>query len=590
MPFDDVENKVERGSKLRIKASTFNEIQDVVKAFKRREFELKGQKPTSLIRSNLEVLVYNSIGSDLTLPFQVVKLKQPLLDISEDVLNANTRSTFISVTPGSTFDPIAITQVPIQDGEIDRAVINGVTIVKVKFTAVDHSWANPVNGETDFLESAELGQARILMDLGPASGGLTESGDELDSGEESGSGSGLIDDTRWCMVNLIGSIFAEDESGNNDAQIGRISAIDGSGNVTIIPQKLVSGVLTDDSSYVASVMKPAYTSTRTPIVNDRVPIFLNPNSSPEQWIFAPLWEGSAVSAPKFYYIATVGSAGSGTGWSYYELLINGSGTYTIGTLTSGVEVVAIGSNNSESSRNLRTKLRTETVGIGQVQNGKLLFLPLQYAYSDGTTGWPGLLKDDTQAIPGLKIFKPGIDGSHGIEAGQIYVGSPTTRPANTAPFCVGGDTGVINVNAEIAGGIAATSNDGLEGPCVIAVGSYGGSDGGSGGVTLCGFLNANGTGSSGTQGGPGIEFYAGGWGSGRTGRLYQRSDDSRFVLSGPLFVGIPELGPSAIEGHNIKSSGVFQHGSEDGVTEDITIGSFIYHFSGGIYVGKDPVP
>jgi hypothetical protein len=210
MPFDDVENKVERGSKLRIKASTFNEIQDVVKAFKRREFELKGQKPTSLIRSNLEVLVYNSIGSDLTLPFQVVKLKQPLLDISEDVLNANTRSTFISVTPGSTFDPIAITQVPIQDGEIDRAVINGVTIVKVKFTAVDHSWANPVNGETDFLESAELGQARILMDLGPASGGLTESGDELDSGEESGSGSGLIDDIRWCMVNLIGAIFAED--------------------------------------------------------------------------------------------------------------------------------------------------------------------------------------------------------------------------------------------------------------------------------------------------------------------------------------------------------------------------------------------
>lgn len=223
MPFDDVENKVERGSKLRIKASTFNEIQDVIKAFKRREFELKGQKPTSLIRSNLEVLVYNSIGSDLTLPFQVVKLKQPLLDISEDVLNANTRSTFISVTPGSTFDPIAITQVPIQDGEIDRAVINGITIVKVKFTAVDHSWANPVNGETDFLESAELGQARILMDLGPASGGLTESGDELDSGEESSSESGesgILGDIRWCMVNLIGAVFESDIGAFDSASYG----------------------------------------------------------------------------------------------------------------------------------------------------------------------------------------------------------------------------------------------------------------------------------------------------------------------------------------------------------------------------------
>lgn len=210
MAFEDTENKVERGAKLRIKASTFNDIQDVVRQYKRNKFELSGQKPTSLIRSNLDVLVYNSIGEDLIQPFQVVKIKQPLIDISEDVLNANTRSTFIATEPEDTFDAIGITQVPIKDGDIDKAVINGITIVKVKFTAVDHTWANPVDGVTDYLESAELGQARILMDLGTASGGLTEAGDELDSGEESGTGSGLIGDIRWCMVNLIGAIFADD--------------------------------------------------------------------------------------------------------------------------------------------------------------------------------------------------------------------------------------------------------------------------------------------------------------------------------------------------------------------------------------------
>lgn len=276
MAFDDKENKVERGTKLRIKASTFNEIQDAVKAFKRREFELKGQRPSSLIRSNLDVLVYNSIGSDLTQPFQVVKIKQPLLDISEDVLNANTRPTFIAIEPTDTFDAVGITQVPIQDGEIDRAIINGITIVKVKFTAIDHTWANPVDGVTDYLESAELGQARILMDLGSAAGGLTESGDTLDSGEESGTGSGLIGDIRWCMVNLIGAIFASEESSGVAGNPFVVQLSETTGPASGQPKTLTSlGAWTNDGTALSNVL------TAMQIEGSAIPV--NPAATVVAW-------------------------------------------------------------------------------------------------------------------------------------------------------------------------------------------------------------------------------------------------------------------------------------------------------------------
>lgn len=228
---EDKEKKVSRGERLRIKASTFNDLLDLSRDHKRSKFNVGGFNPSALIRSNLGVLVYNSIGDDLTLPFQVVKIKQPLLDISEDVLNANVRPTFIGILPEDTFDAIGITQEPIQDGEIGNAVINGITIVKVKFTAIDHTWANPVVGESDYLESAELGQARILMDLGTASGGLTESGDELDSGEEEGSGSGLIGDIRWCMVNLIGAIFADTGSASSNIGAGVLTEATGAASL-----------------------------------------------------------------------------------------------------------------------------------------------------------------------------------------------------------------------------------------------------------------------------------------------------------------------------------------------------------------------
>lgn len=229
MAFEDNESKVERGSKLRIKASTFNKLVDAAKVITRNQAKVGSGIPSSTIQSNLSVLVKNSTGDNLSESFQVLRILEPLFDISIDPLNSNDPAAFDTDIPDSVFNAIAITCGPILEDEIGKAVTNGITVAKVKFNSTSHLWANPVPGETDYLETASLGQARILMDLGS----IGASGDTLESGEESGSGSGVLGDIRWCVINLIGSIFAdESDSGSTNLGTGKLTEFTGAGSLT----------------------------------------------------------------------------------------------------------------------------------------------------------------------------------------------------------------------------------------------------------------------------------------------------------------------------------------------------------------------
>lgn len=186
---DNNEKKVRRGEPLKIPAATWNNIIDSAKHHKRNRYNpvnaANGGTLTSLIKSNIEILVKNASGSDISESFHIMRLSLPVLDITEDRHAANRRIGFNGMIPTDIDNAIVILQTPLEVTDISNGVISGLSIVTVMVLDPSHEWANPTPGETKYLTSSECGQARILA--------YTES---IEPGEE-----GLS----TALVNLIGS-------------------------------------------------------------------------------------------------------------------------------------------------------------------------------------------------------------------------------------------------------------------------------------------------------------------------------------------------------------------------------------------------
>jgi len=190
---DNNEHKARRGERLRIPAQTWNGLVDASKAEKRGRFNpdtvINAFDNQSLIRSNSTILVRNSSQYALASGFRILKIRGGAIpQVAKDMYGANGRIAFDGYTPSFTNDPFAIIQEPLEIGAIGKAVVAGLSVVKIKMLDVTHQWANPTPTQDGWLTSSTSGQARILWF------GMSE-----DSGERS-------NNIYIAIVNLIGQV------------------------------------------------------------------------------------------------------------------------------------------------------------------------------------------------------------------------------------------------------------------------------------------------------------------------------------------------------------------------------------------------
>ena len=175
----DPEKFVRPKEEMRISAASWNGLMGVLRDYRRggkMGRKLVGGNQRSLLKSNVEVYVQNLTSFEWDEPYKVVRLSNSLLDLNSDTKEKINKDPVLGAfLPNFIDDPIAITQRPSpaspSNGLIVPAVILGITVVRVRMLSSSHTWANPVEGEIDFMESsAECGQARILYHVAEESG------------------------------------------------------------------------------------------------------------------------------------------------------------------------------------------------------------------------------------------------------------------------------------------------------------------------------------------------------------------------------------------------------------------------------------
>lgn len=205
----DPEKFVRPKEELRISAASWNGLMQVLRDYRRggkNGRKLVGGPQSSLLKSNIEVYVQNLTSFEWEEPYKIVRLSNSLLDLNSDTTQKINKDPVLGAfLPIFVDDPIAITQRPSgaspSSGLIVPAVVMGITVVRVRMLSPSHTWANPVEGEIDFMESsAECGQARILYHVAEESGDLSIAIVNLigagpcDTTTESGSGGGSFSD------------------------------------------------------------------------------------------------------------------------------------------------------------------------------------------------------------------------------------------------------------------------------------------------------------------------------------------------------------------------------------------------------------
>lgn len=159
MPGDDFK-KVRRGEAFRISASTYNALLDAATAYHRRAHDLGAPSKPRSIRTGA-VLVQNQSGSALD-QYAVVELGSPIILPTENEQAFRARVTFKVTTPGDSPGPMAILQEPVAAGGVGRAIVFGVTPVRLKVTDESHEYAEVTPSESGYLTSAPTGSARVL--------------------------------------------------------------------------------------------------------------------------------------------------------------------------------------------------------------------------------------------------------------------------------------------------------------------------------------------------------------------------------------------------------------------------------------------
>lgn len=170
-----IDDPVKPGDPLTIQASTWNAMMENLRHFRRGKNKV-GLNGTvaNLIRSNLDVLIYNAVGEDLFGMFRVVRIGDPSIDLTTNPLSALRRICLDGLEPNDATNTFAILQEPLAEDNIGTGIIQGLSLAFVQFDDPDHEFCNPTPGNSLYLTSSETGSARIIWsgEIDPDADGL----------------------------------------------------------------------------------------------------------------------------------------------------------------------------------------------------------------------------------------------------------------------------------------------------------------------------------------------------------------------------------------------------------------------------------
>jgi len=194
--------KVRRGDPLEIPAETFNTFIDAARDFQNRT-QNRQSTNTQELRQTGTLLVKNGSGQDRQ-RFEVLAIDRPIFLPSDSLWSFQDQVAVIGVVPDEDkhVGRFVVLLEPLRDGMIGRAVVSGVTPVRLNVLNEAHEWADIEDGETDSLKTDTAGSAFILWKEPAGSGGYGGYG----------YGYGYYGGLRWALVR-IGNLSDGDQWG-----------------------------------------------------------------------------------------------------------------------------------------------------------------------------------------------------------------------------------------------------------------------------------------------------------------------------------------------------------------------------------------
>lgn len=146
---------VQPGDDLRISAQFYNDVVDSVYSTTRG-----GGPPAFRRETSVEILIRNDSGADVD-QFAILAVGDPIITPTANLDEFKRRKVVSGDTPTAT-SVIAVTQEPIPDGGIGRAVVAGLTQVKLNVVDASHEYCSPTTVTSD-LTTGVNGEHRILF-------------------------------------------------------------------------------------------------------------------------------------------------------------------------------------------------------------------------------------------------------------------------------------------------------------------------------------------------------------------------------------------------------------------------------------------
>lgn len=160
----DVMKKVLPGDRLKIPAKTFNTFIDAARDFQARQHS-RTSGPKAPPQQNGIVLVRNDTGADRHL-FEILGIDGPLYGPDDNLEEFEFRFALKGITPDADhLGNFVILLEPVKDGQLGRAMIQGITPVKVQVETEGYQYADVCTDEGSeyaHLVSAPRGAAFIL--------------------------------------------------------------------------------------------------------------------------------------------------------------------------------------------------------------------------------------------------------------------------------------------------------------------------------------------------------------------------------------------------------------------------------------------
>jgi len=154
-------HKVRRGDPLEIPAGTFNTFIDVARDFRQRQLSQLRHAEPDVRRSGI-VLVKNETGQDCG-RFNVLGLSGVIIKPTDNPDDFQQRVALRGTIPAAQHKGrFAVLLEPLRDGEIGRAILDGLTAVRVEMLNEEHPFADIREGYCDVLQSGSSGSAQLL--------------------------------------------------------------------------------------------------------------------------------------------------------------------------------------------------------------------------------------------------------------------------------------------------------------------------------------------------------------------------------------------------------------------------------------------